>query len=99
MSTLERVSEPLAVGLVVTENDLIVSLADGRSLSVPIAWYPRLANATPEQRRSNILPTLRVISSTAMTGGFPLLWIPQIAVVHEWSKPKLHLETPVLLRP
>ena len=52
MSTLERVSEPLAVGLVVTENDLIVSLADGRSLSVPIAWYPRLANATPEQRQN-----------------------------------------------
>ena len=52
MSTLERVSEPLAVGLEVTENDLIVSLADGRSLSVPIAWYPRLANATPEQRQN-----------------------------------------------
>lgn len=52
MSTLERVREPLAIGLVITENDLIVSLADGRSLSVPIAWYPRLANATPEQRQN-----------------------------------------------
>jgi hypothetical protein len=51
MSTSERVSEPLAIGLEVTDDELIVSLADGRRLSVPIAWYPRLANATPEQRR------------------------------------------------
>jgi hypothetical protein len=29
---------------------LIVDLADGRTIAVPIAWYPRLANATPEQR-------------------------------------------------
>lgn len=29
---------------------LIVDLVDGRILSVPLAWFPRLANATPEQR-------------------------------------------------
>ena len=29
---------------------LIVDLMDGRTISVPIAWYPRLAEATPEQR-------------------------------------------------
>ena len=52
MSTLERPSEPLAVGLEVTEDELIVSLADGRKLWVPIAWYPRLANASPKQRRN-----------------------------------------------
>ena len=52
MSTLERASEPLAIGLEVTGDELIVSLADGRRLSVPIAWYPRLANASPEQRRN-----------------------------------------------
>lgn len=52
MSTLERPGEPLAVGLEVTDDELIVSLADGRKLSVPIAWYPRLANAKPEQRRN-----------------------------------------------
>jgi hypothetical protein len=52
MSTLERPSEPLAIGLEVTDDELIVSLADGRRLSVPIAWYPRLANAKPEQRRN-----------------------------------------------
>jgi hypothetical protein len=29
---------------------LTVDLMDGRTISVPIAWYPRLANATPDQR-------------------------------------------------
>ena len=52
MSILASPNEPLAIGLEVTEDELIVSLADGRKLSVPIAWYPRLANATPEQRRN-----------------------------------------------
>jgi hypothetical protein len=34
----------------VTEHELSVALMDGRTISVPLAWYPRLANATPEQR-------------------------------------------------
>lgn len=29
---------------------LVVDLADGRTLSVPLAWFPRLLTATPEQR-------------------------------------------------
>ena len=29
---------------------LIVDLMDGRTISVPLAWYPRLLAATPEQR-------------------------------------------------
>jgi len=29
---------------------MIVTLSDDREISVPIAWYPRLARATPEQR-------------------------------------------------
>lgn len=33
-----------------TEDTLSVELADGRSLSVPLAWYPRLAHGTPEER-------------------------------------------------
>ncbi|MFT3820085.1 MAG: DUF2442 domain-containing protein [Rubrivivax sp.] len=33
------------------DDDLMtVDLADGRSLAVPLAWFPRLLNATPEQR-------------------------------------------------
>ncbi len=33
-----------------TDRELIVVLADGRTLSVPLAWYPRLLNASDEQR-------------------------------------------------
>ena len=33
-----------------TEDTLNVDLMDGRSISVPLIWYPRLFNATPEQR-------------------------------------------------
>jgi hypothetical protein len=34
----------------VTDDELSVALMDGRTISVPLAWYPRLAKATPEQR-------------------------------------------------
>jgi pyruvate/2-oxoglutarate dehydrogenase complex dihydrolipoamide acyltransferase (E2) component len=34
----------------VTNDELVVALVDGRTLSVPLVWYPRLLNATAEQR-------------------------------------------------
>lgn len=37
-------------GVSVTEDELSVALMDGRRISVPLAWYPRLVNATPAQR-------------------------------------------------
>ncbi len=33
-----------------TGDVLVVDLADGRSISVPLAWYPRLLAGTPKQR-------------------------------------------------
>ncbi len=33
-----------------SDTSLIVSLADGREISVPLSWFPRLANATPNER-------------------------------------------------
>jgi len=33
-----------------TDDELIVSIADGRTISVPLVWYPRLLAASPEQR-------------------------------------------------
>ena len=33
-----------------TEDLLVVDLLDGRTISVPLAWYPRLLAATPDQR-------------------------------------------------
>ena len=35
----------------VTDDTLTVDLADGRTLSVPLTWYPRLLHGTPEERR------------------------------------------------
>jgi hypothetical protein len=32
------------------DDELSVSLMDGRRIAVPLAWFPRLANATPAQR-------------------------------------------------
>ena len=34
----------------VTDESLTVDLADGRTISVPIAWYPRLSHGRPEER-------------------------------------------------
>jgi Protein of unknown function (DUF2442) len=33
-----------------TEDALVVDLLDGRTISVPLVWYPRLLSATPAQR-------------------------------------------------
>jgi hypothetical protein len=41
---------PVAVQVNATEDTLVVELNDGRALSVPISWYPRLENATPSER-------------------------------------------------
>jgi hypothetical protein len=40
------------VDVSVTEDRLTVILADGRELSAPLAWFPRLLEATEEQRRN-----------------------------------------------
>jgi hypothetical protein len=39
-----------AVSVELTEDELKVGLLDGRTIIVPLAWYPRLLHATPEQR-------------------------------------------------
>jgi Protein of unknown function (DUF2442) len=42
--------EPLAVRF--DENSMWVDLEDGRIIGVPLAWFPRLFHATPEQRNA-----------------------------------------------
>ena len=42
--------EPRIVGLEVTDDNIVAQLADGRTVSVPLAWSWRLANATAAQR-------------------------------------------------
>src|SRR5437870_2374600 len=44
-------SEPRIIGLDVTDTAITARLADGRVVSVPLAWSWRLAAATPAQRR------------------------------------------------
>jgi hypothetical protein len=41
---------PVATSAVVTDDALIVELSDGRSVSAPLAWYPRLLHATSGER-------------------------------------------------
>ena len=35
----------------VTDRELVIELRDGRVVSVPLAWYPRLAEGSPRERR------------------------------------------------
>lgn len=41
---------PLAQHLTITDDTLSVDLSDGRTIAVPLAWFPRLLHATPEER-------------------------------------------------
>jgi hypothetical protein len=41
---------PLAESVVVRADELAVELADGRTLTVPLSWYPRLAHGTSDER-------------------------------------------------
>jgi hypothetical protein len=40
----------LAQQVTVTDDALVVDLVDGRTVSVPLPWYPRLAHGTPTER-------------------------------------------------
>jgi hypothetical protein len=41
---------PNAENVTVTRDTLCVDLSDGRTISAPLAWFPRLVHATPEER-------------------------------------------------
>ncbi|KPK07251.1 MAG: hypothetical protein AMJ56_13585 [Anaerolineae bacterium SG8_19] len=40
------------VDVQVTDDTLTVNLADGRTVSVPVEWYPRLAHGTPQEQKN-----------------------------------------------
>ena len=50
MHTLAESVEVLAVDVSCTDDTLAVTLSDGRVVSAPLAWFPRLLEATPRQR-------------------------------------------------
>jgi hypothetical protein len=64
-----RTSEPRAGERVrdarITEDDISVDPVDGRTITVPLAWYPRLLHATPEQRAHWLIAG----------GGFGIHWL------------------------
>jgi hypothetical protein len=43
---------PDAIDVSVTADSLSVELSDGRMISVPLEWYPRLVHANPEERNN-----------------------------------------------
>jgi hypothetical protein len=46
------ISSVKAVGVHFDNDSMWVALSDGRTLGVPLAWFPRLLKATPEQRKT-----------------------------------------------
>lgn len=44
------VADIRAKSVTIEDDRLVVELMDGRAIAAPLAWYPRLANATHEQR-------------------------------------------------
>src|SRR6266705_814045 len=50
MTTLVLEQDPTAVKVTLAVDPLIVDLADGRSLTVPLAWYPRLLHGSQTER-------------------------------------------------
>ena len=64
MATSELKAGERVRGVRITEDELSVDLMDGRTITAPLVWYPRLLHATPEQR------THWEISG----GGFGIYW-------------------------
>ena len=51
MNTSEtELRDATAQSLSVGEDSLVVDLADGRTITVPLAWFPRLAHGTDKER-------------------------------------------------
>lgn len=50
MSTSAPRAEPRAIDVKVSDDALMVTLMDGRRLSVPLNWFPRLSTASSKER-------------------------------------------------
>jgi len=50
MSSSVAEAVPRAQDVLLTEDELTVSLVDGRKVSVPLVWFPRLPHASPAER-------------------------------------------------
>jgi hypothetical protein len=52
MTTLVLENEPAASRVIVANEQIVVSLVDGRTISVPLEWYPRLLHASVAERQN-----------------------------------------------
>ncbi len=52
ITSTTEVKVPDAEDVSVTQDTITVELADGRTISVPLAWYPRLVHATQREREN-----------------------------------------------
>ena len=52
MSTLAFERQARAQNVTITDDTLSVDLTDGRTIAVPLAWFPRLQQAQPEERQN-----------------------------------------------
>jgi hypothetical protein len=49
-TSTSEIQVAMAQQIAVTEDTLTADLVDGRTISVPLGWYPRLLHGTPEER-------------------------------------------------
>ena len=49
-SSTTKTNRPSVQDATITGDAIMVELSDGRSISAPLAWYPRLLQSTPEER-------------------------------------------------
>ncbi len=92
MHILNEMNVPPATDVVVTDETLSVELKDGRTISVPTAWYPRLAFGTSEERTKWTLSSIGIhwecldedISIAGLLEGLPSNENP--AMIKKWKK-------------
>ena len=53
LSATVSLALPRLVSISVNDDTLAVDLEDGRTISVPVSWYPRLAHGTPDEKAHN----------------------------------------------
>ena len=50
--SVNKIGIPTAENVIISENTLSVDLSDGRTISVPLAWFPRILHSTPAERNN-----------------------------------------------
>ncbi|MFC4292447.1 DUF2442 domain-containing protein [Sphingorhabdus arenilitoris] len=52
MNISAKITDERVLDVRCDDDHLIVDMMDGRTISVPLAWFPRLANATAQERQN-----------------------------------------------